>query len=86
VYLVEAERPQVSGDELRGAKFPVRQFRVLVDVMAPGYELVVDAPDLVLDARISLGGLAAKGCQKACEEKNAGIPLVHGSRAPGGVV
>ena len=49
---LQAERAQVLGDQFRGARFPVAQFRVLVDVAAPG-------EDFAIHRRAQRGGLGA---------------------------
>jgi hypothetical protein len=49
---VHAERPQVIGDDARGARLPIPQLRVLVDVATPRHHLRHD----LVDAYLQRGG------------------------------
>ena len=48
---LHAQRAQMVGHQLGGARFLVAQFRMLVDVAAPGDELVLDGLGALVDLR-----------------------------------
>jgi hypothetical protein len=49
LHLVETEAIEVLGDQLRGIFLPVRQFRILMDLMAPVDHLLFNRGRLPLD-------------------------------------